>query len=479
MNIVPRLLWVALACLLVLPGCISQQAEQALSVKGDVAKLKVDLKASAAQLDSLTQALSLQDLHLQEYVQQGNDQYLRAHGWKLISQTGNLATWVKPLAHMFGVADPGAFFYTQVSYNTFYPQADFGVNEITDRHIHSQNGQTTFFFRGQLQAKKVILSGSFNQWTTNHQPMVFADSGWLLTLPLQPGKHLYKFIVDGEWMPDPQNPLHEDDTHDGWNSVYFVENHTFQLRQPSAKEVRLLGSFQHWDDTGVALKRTATGWELPVFLAEGTHTYLFLVDGALMPDPANPNTRTLPNGKLVSVAGLGTPFTFRLNGFPAAKQVVLAGSFNDWDEHNDLMQKTETGWEYALFLGAGMHQYKFIVDGKWMIDPANPLQTGIAPMNNSVLMVRPNHTFVLNGFTGATSVRVTGDFLAWDRAGLPMQRTAAGWILPASLPPGKTTYSFLVDSHPIKDPANPLWEEDGRPNTSVVWVGKGAIAGGD
>ncbi|MFY7927896.1 MAG: glycogen-binding domain-containing protein, partial [Oligoflexus sp.] len=42
------------------------------------------------------------------------------------------------------------------------------------------------------------------------------------------------------------------------------------------------------------------------------------------------------------------------------------------------MHKTETGWEIALHLGPGVHQYKFIADGKWMVDPANPLHLGEA-----------------------------------------------------------------------------------------------------
>ncbi|UCF77788.1 MAG: glycogen-binding domain-containing protein [Candidatus Eiseniibacteriota bacterium] len=58
-------------------------------------------------------------------------------------------------------------------------------------------------------AAAVNLVGSFNGWNQNATPMTRDESGvWRVTLPLQPGKHEYKFMVNGsDWIADPENPV--------------------------------------------------------------------------------------------------------------------------------------------------------------------------------------------------------------------------------------------------------------------------------
>ena len=75
----------------------------------------------------------------------------------------------------------------------------------------------------------------------------------------------------------------------------------------------------------------------------------------------------------------------------SAKQAFLAGSFNDWAPGARRMQKTRDGtFRARLTLPAGVHHYKFVVDGQWVADPEaaeqepNPLGTV-----NSVLRVPP------------------------------------------------------------------------------------------
>jgi len=55
------------------------------------------------------------------------------------------------------------------------------------------------------QAKKVALAGSFNKWDSN-KLLAKKDSkgSWLVKLGLKPGRHEYKFIVDGSWINDPR-----------------------------------------------------------------------------------------------------------------------------------------------------------------------------------------------------------------------------------------------------------------------------------
>lgn len=64
--------------------------------------------------------------------------------------------------------------------------------------------------------------------------------------------------------------------------------------------------------------------------------------------------------------------TFRLKGYPAAKIVNLAGSFNDWKPSTIVCGKEGAEWICRVDLKPGKYLYKFIVDGRWITDPANP-----------------------------------------------------------------------------------------------------------
>lgn len=61
---------------------------------------------------------------------------------------------------------------------------------------------------------------------------------------------------------------------------------------------------------------------------------------------------------------------------PNAKQVYLAGEFNNWNQTAAPMQKRPNGeWVVGMQLKAGTYKYKFVVDGKWTTDPDNPERT--------------------------------------------------------------------------------------------------------
>jgi hypothetical protein len=54
------------------------------------------------------------------------------------------------------------------------------------------------------EAKQVFLCGEFNGWASDATPMKQNDAGrWETTLALPPGRHEYKFCVDGNWKHDP------------------------------------------------------------------------------------------------------------------------------------------------------------------------------------------------------------------------------------------------------------------------------------
>jgi hypothetical protein len=58
-------------------------------------------------------------------------------------------------------------------------------------------------------AASVSLAGLFNNWSMNATPLTMDDEGvWRVVITLPPGKHEYKFVVNGsEWVADPENPV--------------------------------------------------------------------------------------------------------------------------------------------------------------------------------------------------------------------------------------------------------------------------------
>jgi AMP-activated protein kinase-like protein len=50
-------------------------------------------------------------------------------------------------------------------------------------------------------AKAVFVAGTFNHWKADVTPLHpdLANGNWTGTLRLPPGRHEYKFVVDGQW----------------------------------------------------------------------------------------------------------------------------------------------------------------------------------------------------------------------------------------------------------------------------------------
>lgn len=136
---------------------------------------------------------------------------------------------------------------------------------------------------------------------------------WVLELPLSPGKHSYKFVVDGNWVHDVNNPSTEPDGFGGVNSVIYVQTApspqregkikvasapivkngevTFTYQNPNATSVYLAGSFNNWSTTANPMIKNKYGvFVLKLRLPPGTYQYKYVVDGNWTPDPNNPNT---------------------------------------------------------------------------------------------------------------------------------------------------------------------------------------------
>ncbi len=176
--------------------------------------------------------------------------------------------------------------------------------------------EVTFDFTPVISGvTSVNLAGSFNGWSADAEPMADPeeDGTYSVVVPLAPGQHTYKFVVDGEWLQDPNNPNVEDDGFGGENSVVIVK---------------------HGADPFAAVDSKA-----PAVAVTGVRTVKFAY-------------------------AAGT----------SAANVFLAGTFNDWNDSKQRMSDADGDgvFETTLLLQPGSYQYKFVVDGSWHHDPENP-----------------------------------------------------------------------------------------------------------
>jgi 1,4-alpha-glucan branching enzyme len=76
---------------------------------------------------------------------------------------------------------------------------------------------------------------------------------------------------------------------------------------------------------------------------------------------------------------------------PLASSVAIAGSFNDWRPDATPMLRVSSGsWVKDLALQPGTYEYRLVVDGNWMPDPAaNESALNPCGERNSILKVTP------------------------------------------------------------------------------------------
>jgi hypothetical protein len=459
----------------------SAQAVAAYSIKNGRMYIQVSKDIKASALDSFITENELEDLYLKQFIKNSQTDSLQKLGWtveinnqsyfiisKVFEPFGNIGNNINNALNTMLIKEKP---------NPLFPATNngitFGVNKFRNKSSFKvDDSVVTFFVRNYKNANQVRLSGSFNNWNPDLLSMNKTDSGWVAYVKLGPGKYWYKFIVDGDWTIDNDNQLKENDGLGNINSVYFKPNVEFKLNGfANARRVFLSGSFNNWKPNDLAMIKTETGWVLPLYLAQGTHTYKFVIDGKWTRDETNPEKLPDGHGDYNSVIRFGKPYFFKLNGLENAKQVVVSGSFNGWKQDELFMNKTLEGWELPYTLGAGNYEYKFVVDGKWLTDPANPI--GSSGSGNSFLIIDPNYTFRLKGFKDAKKVFLTGDFNSWDPKAYPMKNEGDDWIFPVHLTAGKHLYKFIVDDKWMNDPNNPLWEQNeyGTGN-SILWIGR-------
>ena len=296
---------------------------------------------------------------------------------------GNFTNWtIKPIA-MKKSADgwratvklaPGKYLYK------FIVDGNWRLDENNKQTENDNEGNTnsvyyktntSFNLTGYTGARNIYVCGSFNNWQENNLRMLSTPSGWWLPIYLPHGTHTYKFIVDGNWITDPNNKDVYPNEFGQYNSVKKIGTpRLFKLHgHTNAKEVHLIGSFNGWRDYELPMIKTKDGWQTRYTLGDGNYEYKFIVDGQYVNDEGI----TINKNDFGSVVIDNPNYTFRLKGYENATSVFVAGDFNNWSEKGFMLKRKENEWIINLYLTKGKHLYKFIVDGNWITDPSNKL----------------------------------------------------------------------------------------------------------
>lgn len=83
--------------------------------------------------------------------------------------------------------------------------------------------KTVFRLKTCRWPKRVAIAGSFNDWKPLDMSYDRLKHSWVYRLSLQPGLYEYKFIVDEEWLVDPDNSNTVMDARGNINSVLQIK----------------------------------------------------------------------------------------------------------------------------------------------------------------------------------------------------------------------------------------------------------------
>ena len=88
------------------------------------------------------------------------------------------------------------------------------------------DGTVTFIF-DQNSTSPVYLTGDFNNWSTQIDPMALVDNKWQITIRLKPGAYQFKyFTIDNglmNWYNDWRSDAYVKSPFGGENSVVIID----------------------------------------------------------------------------------------------------------------------------------------------------------------------------------------------------------------------------------------------------------------
>ncbi|MGB4756021.1 MAG: hypothetical protein WBH69_08215, partial [Fervidobacterium sp.] len=329
--------------------------------------------------------------------------------------------------------------------------------------VSYKDGKVVFTFKTDIKATSVFLAGNFNNWSTSAMPMQLVDGIWQIAITLEPGSYQYKFVINGTtWKEDPEAPSYVDDNFGGRNGAFVVtkDGKVEPVGEQASPASQMLKNYE--------------------------------------PNSARKDTIYVDQDGYVVI---------RL--YTDAKRVFIAGTFNNWNEKDTEAYFVEDGiWEAVLELNPGIYEYKFLVDGNWVIDPnafayvddgfggkngafevyeengglkvrapiskgAVQLQAKSVETQKAESVVEPKKEIAkVEGTKPGVSIvdgkvvfavkndraqeaYVAGTFNSWNATGLKMQLVDGYWTASLQLSPGTYEYKYVFVIG-----GNQVWQED-------------------
>ena len=260
----------------------------------------------------------------------------------------------------------------------------------------------------------VLVAGEFTGWAD--APVALSNVGdgfWTADVPLAAGRHLYKFVVDDQWIADPHNPVQEGEG-DEINSVAehtcpFVptcildsdctadaphcRNYACHAAPPIPVDCPCTAP-EFCDADGACIECDGehpcadpevcrdnlcgpeclddTDCVAPAIC--GPDATCFEPECAFDSECGDPMTRACVGELCIDRPCADTLFVFDPQG-ETYNEVVVAGDFNGWsgsaaDGGLPMQVHPDTGqWWAVKSLDNGSFAYKFVADGDWMPEP--------------------------------------------------------------------------------------------------------------
>ncbi|KIZ05253.1 hypothetical protein MNEG_2702 [Monoraphidium neglectum] len=141
--------------------------------------------------------------------------------------------------------------------------------------------------------------------------------------------------------------------------------------------------------------------------------------------------------------------TFRWPVQLGGEDVRVSGSWDSWASQTSLMPVAADGQQVlsargdavrTLLVPRGVHDYKFIVDGKWRPAPADPVARDQAGATNNKRLFTGTGVIAFKGRRDM-EVLVMGDWSDWtDAQRMLWNERTQQWECPMALPPGEYSY---------------------------------------
>ncbi|MCK5833375.1 glycogen-binding domain-containing protein, partial [bacterium] len=224
----------------------------------------------------------------------------------------------------------------------------------------------------------------------------------------------YKFVVDGTYIEDPDNPDKISDPYGGNNSVFTVdvaaespatqglseiavkEGVVLEYYNPSARSVSVAGSFNNWSSNADPFDTDGEGnWSITLELDPGKYEYKFVVDDSWQPDSDNPRSESDGYGGINSVI-----------------EIDLEGKLVKTEVDVEQEKVSNTFLNSRVYIGG---KYTAIAESRWARD-----------FDGRFRLDKPRHRL-----ESYIRIKISNDVTAWG--GINMDTRDAGRIYEASL----------------------------------------------